>query len=221
MAARRPDRKPFAKSPRRALARVALAAAAGLAGCVTSVDGRRHRDANEGPWLEPTPQLALRIDEQVQRLPYTHGEGRIEQIHWFATVGEPAYPQLLELVADPRPDVAGTALAALGATRDSRLIEHLRAVALPEKIPATLRYEWARTYLRLGDWSEAPVLIRGLAEEELMVRALCGQALFEATGQRFGFQPKAEPAEREAAIARWEAWWAARQDEGVLVSSTH
>ena len=57
------------------------------------------------------------IEDQAQRLPWTQGRERIEQIHWFATVGEPAYPKLLELVQDERPDVAGSAMAALGATR--------------------------------------------------------------------------------------------------------
>jgi hypothetical protein len=191
----------------------------GLGACVTVGPEGRFLKASKSPWVEPSPQLAMRIDEQAERLPYTHGQGRLEQIHWFASIGEPAYSKLLVLVQDPRPDVAGSALAALGATRDSRLVEHLRAQPLRPETPQWLRYEWARTYLRLGDWSAVPVLIRALAADEMMVRALGSQALFEATGQRFGFEPKGEPEERAAAITRWEEWWQSRQVEGVLLTS--
>jgi hypothetical protein len=191
----------------------------GLGACVTVGPDGHFRSASKGPWIEPSPQLAMKLDEQAERLPFTHGQARLDQIHWFAAVGEPGYAKLLELVQDPRPDVAGSALAALGATRDSRLVEHLRALPVPAETPEWLRFEWARTYLRLGDWSAIPVLIRALRADEVMVRALGGQALFEATGQRFGFEPRAEPAEREAAIALWEEWWKSRQVEGVLLTS--
>ena len=164
-----------------------------------------------GPWIEPTPQLADKIESNAQRLPWTTGIERVELIQWFARIGEPAYPKLLEMVSDPRADVAGAALAAIGATRDARLVEPLRELPWPDAQHPDVALERARTLLRLGDWSLVPHLIDGLEDDRLMVRALCGQALFEATHERFDFDANAEEAERAAAVGRWRAWWAERQ----------
>src|SRR5690349_23781197 len=177
------------------------------ASCVTTTDGQQARKAPAGPWLEPSALLRQQIDDQAQRLPWTQGRERIEQIRWFATVGEPAYPKLLELAQDARPDVAGSALAALGATRDSRLVTWLHQIEWTPDAPQSLRYERARTMLRLGDRREAPVLIAGLRDDALMMQALCGQALFEATGERLGYDAKGEASEREDGVQRWEQWW--------------
>ncbi|MBK7644056.1 MAG: hypothetical protein IPJ19_13565 [Planctomycetes bacterium] len=171
-------------------------------------------------WLEPSPALARRIEDESKRVPYTHGVERIELIRWFASVGEPAYPRLLELAADPRKDVAIAAFAALGATRDTRLVSHLQAIQITDGPDATdLRLERSRTLLRLGDWSSAPVLIAGLRDERAFTRALCSQALNEATHESFGFDPKLEPAQSEEAVARWEAWWKSRQSDALLPKS--
>ncbi len=164
--------------------------------------------ASAGPWLTPSPSLRQEIERQAQRLPWTHGMDRVELVHWFASVGEPAYPTLLSLAADPRPDVAGAALAALGATGDARLVEPLRALPWPPPDQNGLALERARTAMRLGDWSLAPNLIEGLKSERLMTRALSIQALGEATNERFGYDAHAEPEARAEAVARWEAWWA-------------
>jgi len=188
--------------------------------CVTVTKGGSGHRANKTPWLKPSALLQDQIDLQSQRLPYTHGEERIEQIHWFASVGEPAYPVLLAMATDPRPDVAGSALAALGATRDSRLVEYLRKLPAPAKTSTNLAYERARTLLRLGDWSECKTLIAGLREEDLMMRALCARALSEATGQGFGYDPQAAEDQREQAVQRWEQWWQSRQVEGVLTAKS-
>jgi HEAT repeat protein len=104
--------------------------------------------------------------------------------------------------------VAGSALAALGATRDSRLVEPLRALPWPEgEGSIDLRLERARALLRLGDWQTVPILIEGLRDERMITRALSSQALWESTHERFGYDPKGEEAERAASIAKWEAWW--------------
>ncbi|MEO6708186.1 MAG: hypothetical protein ABI054_04865 [Planctomycetota bacterium] len=189
------------------------------ASCVTTTEGQQPRKAAVGPWLEPSPVLRQQIEDAAQRLPWTHGRERIEQIHWFATVGEPAYPKLLELVTDPRPDVAGSALAALGATRDSRLVTSLHQIQWSESSPPALRYERARMFLRLGDWHEAPVLITGLRDQTLMMRALCAQALLESTGERLDYDAKDPELLREQGVLNWEAWWKDREHEGILTAA--
>lgn len=188
----------------------ALVLLLGLSACVTE-GGPNHTKASTGPWLAPSPTLAEDIEQQASRMPWTHGYERVEIIHWFASVGEPAYPTLLGMVSDPRPDVAGSALAALGATGDSRLVEPLREIPWPSESEIELALERARTLLRLGDWSMVPHLIDGMEDERVMIRALCAQALYEATHQRFDYDANAEPADREASVERWRAWWTSRQ----------
>jgi hypothetical protein len=163
---------------------------------------------SEPEWLKPSPRLKQQIEDAARRLPWTHGMERVEMITWFASVGEPGYPTLLEMVQDPRKDVAGSALAALGATRDSRLVDPLRKLPMPEG-PENfdLRLERARALLRLGDWQAVPTLIDGLRDDRQITRALCAQTLWESTHERFGYDPKGEPADREKAIAAWDAWW--------------
>jgi hypothetical protein len=189
---------------------LALASCASTSSSVASGNGETH-------WLEPSPGLRQKIEDEAKRLPWTHGVDRIEAIRWFASVGEPAYPTLLAMVTDPRKDVAGSALAALGATRDSRLVDELHKLPWPaDANDSDLALERARTLLRLGDWSMMPVLIRGLRSEDLMTRALCNHALNEATHEQFGFDPKGEADAREAAVKKWEAWWDARSQDPML-----
>jgi hypothetical protein len=188
---------------------------AGLAACASTSDTIRTND--EVHWLEPSPALRQRIEDQAKRLPWTHGAERIELIRWFAGVGEPAYPTLLAMVLDPRKDVAGSALAALGATRDSRLVEELHKLPWKEgEHDADLELERARTLLRLGDWQMVPVLLRGLRSDELITRALCHQALTEATHEQFDYDPKGEAEAREAAVKKWESWWTAHNQDPLL-----
>jgi hypothetical protein len=172
--------------------------------------------SSEG-WLSPSPALEQRLKDEAQRMPWTHGIERVELIQWFASVGEPAYPTLLALARDARRDVASAGWAALGATRDSRLVESLRKIPFqssPEN--RDLGLERARAFLRLGDWSQVPVLIEGLGDERLMVRGLSIQALFEATHETFGYDAKAAAEPRQASMARWNEWWQSRSQDALL-----
>jgi hypothetical protein len=186
------------------------------AGCASS--SRDVRDAGpEQDWIQPTPLLAQQIEDEAARLPFSHGFDRLEQIRWFASLGEPGYSTLLRLAADPRDDVAAAALAALGATMDARLVLHIRALPWSEEREHTdLGLERARTLVRLGDWSQMPLLINGLNDERLFTRSLCLDALREATKETHGYDPRAEKSEREKAIARWDEWWLQRGGEGIL-----
>jgi len=173
--------------------------------------------AEEGKWLKPSPILAQQIEDEATRLPWTHGFERLEQIRWFASVGEPAYPTLLHLAADPRDDVAAAALAALGSTGDRRLVRSIRSVPWPvERRDGDLALERARALLRLGDWGDMPRLIRGLRDERLYTRSLCFEALHEATHQDLGYDPRSEAGDRERAVQEWERWWEQRSGEGLL-----
>jgi hypothetical protein len=187
-----------------------------VSGCVTSTTARPSRKVSDSPWLEPSPVLAQQIEDQAKRLPWTHGVERVELIAWFANAGEPAYGRLLELACDPSPDVAGSALAALGATGDKRLVEPLRDLPWPKPLDPTVEFERARTLTRLGDWNDIGVLIRGLRSDDVLTRTLCAQALNDATGEKFGYDPRGNELEREAAAKTWSEWLARRQGEGIL-----
>jgi hypothetical protein len=187
-----------------------------LAGCASTHE-QTPSTARETKWLEPAPLLRQQIDQQAKRLPWVHGvEERVSIIQWFASVGEPAYPTLLDLVLDPRPDVAGAALAALGATHDERLVEPLRNLPWPTAENEDLALERARTLLFLGDWSMGEHLILGLRDERLFTRTLCIKALADVTGTRFDYEADGEPVAREAAVQRWEHWWQSRQVDPLL-----
>jgi hypothetical protein len=151
--------------------------------------------------------LQDKIEANARRMPWTHGMERVELVRWFSQVGEPAYPALLELCNDSRPDVAGAALGALGATGDSRLVEELHALPWPSEDCIELRLERARALMRLGDFSMVEHMIGGLSHERLLIRALCSQSLYEATGRRFGFDPSASEQDRGEAVTRWSDWW--------------
>lgn len=195
---------------------LSLLLAAFLAACTSTA--RNVRDEGpQSPWIQATPLLAQQIQDEAARLPYTHGMARLEQIRWFASVGEPAYPDLLKLAIDPRDDVAAAALASLGATLDARLVQSIRELSWSEeRVHGDLGLERARTLVRLGDWSEMPVLIAGLRDERLFTRSLCLDALKEATHETNGFDPRAEAGEREKSVAKWEQWWLQRSGEGIL-----
>jgi len=191
-----------------------------LATACTSSSRNVRDDGPVSEWIQATPLLAQQIEDEALRLPYSHGFDRLEQIRWFASIGEPAYPTLLRLAADPRDDVAAAALAALGATLDARLVTHIQALPWSEERAAgDLALERARTLVRLGDWSQLSILIQGLTDERLFTRSLCLDALREATHETQAFDPRAELSEREKAVARWQAWWLQRSGEGILPRS--
>lgn len=202
------------------LTRLALALALLAPACVTTVEGRPPQNSAEdkSPWLEPSPVLRAQIRDQIERLPWTHGAERVDQIRWLASVGEAAYTQLLPVCLDPRPDVAGSALAALGATGDGRLVEPLRELDWPadSKMDAALLLERSRTYVRLGDWSQMQILIDGLGRDDTWTRSWCAQALYEVTKQRLDYDPHGEPEARAAAMERWQQWLDSRRVEGLL-----
>lgn len=196
-----------------------LALALALAGCITTTSmDRRIIEADDSPWLRPSPYLALELEENAARLPWTHGAERIDLVRWFAGAGEPAYETLLQLALDARADVAGSALAALGSTRDERLVPYVRELAWSGEVPLNLRLERARALLMLGDWSEIPLLVDALEADDLSTRALAGYALYRATGDRRGFNPRDEAEVRAESVRRWRAWWREREDEGILAS---
>lgn len=188
--------------------------------CVTSTEGgqKERENVSTSPWLAPSPVLRDQIADQLERLPWTHGAERVEQVRWLAGVGEAGYELILPVCLDPRPDVAGAALAALGATGDNRLVVPIQELDWPadEKLDRGLRLERARTLVRLGDWNQLATLVDGLENEDHWTRAWCSKALYEATKRRFDYAPDADPQARAQAVERWREWIESRRVEGIL-----
>jgi HEAT repeat protein len=112
---------------------------------------------------------------------------------------------------------AAAALAALGATLDRRLVSHIRLLEWSEERDQTdLGLERARALVRLGDWSKIPLLISGLRDGRVYTRALCLDALREATHETHGFDPRSDAGPRKKAIERWESWWNDRARDEFL-----
>jgi len=188
-----------------------------LSSCASTGSGDDGSSQRAGRWLPASPILRQQIEDEAERLPWLHGVERLEAIRWFASIGEPAYATLLKLAVDPRDEVAASALAALGATGDQRLVKPLKIIPwTDERMGGDLKMERARTLLRLGDWSEIPTLVGGLRDERLFTRSLCSRALEESTGETFRYDARASEEDRERAIQRWEDWWLARTGEGLL-----
>ena len=195
---------------------IALFALAALGAGCSSSKGSKATDPS-GNWLAPSPVLEQQIADEAARLPWTRGIERLEQIRWFAAVGEPAYPTLLGLAADPRDGVAAAAYAALGATGDNRLVPHLQALPYDAAVRGgDLGLERARTLVRLGDWEHIPTLIAGLEDERLYTRSLAIKALTEATGETNNFDPRSSDEDRKRAAQNWRRWWLKRTGDPLL-----
>lgn len=136
----------------------------------------------------------------------------LDRAHAAQAIGErkiaAATSNLRKLLLEDRdPDVvraAARSLAQLGA-RD----------AVGDLVRALERFAWAETrrdiadaLARLGDPTGIPVLIAGLDLADDLVRESYFESLFALTGRHFCFEPLGPRAERLAAIASYQAWWA-------------
>jgi hypothetical protein len=75
-------------------------------------------------------------------------------------------------------------------------IVRARAVGLDDKQP---------------EWIAVPALIERLNDPDRVVRMTANDGLKERTNRDFKFVPWAPAEERDAAVARWKAWWEERR----------
>jgi hypothetical protein len=75
-------------------------------------------------------------------------------------------------------------------------IRRARAVGLGEQLP---------------DTKAVPALLGRLDDTDPVVRLSAHEELKRRSGKDFGYLPWADRTERSGAIARWRAWWSARQ----------
>lgn len=170
------------------------------------------------PFNEPNALLRQQIDKRVNDLRYTHGVELMNSLDWLARCGELAFYALIEALESPDTTTRSSAANILGRGRDRRVIPYLQKKANDPDIRT--RFEVARALLRLGDWSNMPILIAGLRDTSEYVRALCNDALKSSTQIDFGFVPSAPESEREPKVQKWEGWWQSRSKDFFFAAKT-
>lgn len=166
------------------------------------------------PFEEPPPLMREQIERKISEIPFTRDWERINTLDWLTRCGEAAFPALIEGLESKDPDIRAGAANVLGRSQDRRVIPFLNKTA--DDADSRVRYEFARSLLRLGDWSKVPILIEGLRDESEYARALCNDALRTYTKADFGFVPSAAKELREEPVRKWETWWNSRAKDAFF-----
>jgi HEAT repeat protein len=172
-----------------------LLAAGFLPGCVTE---------GEGMDSATEKQIAERI-AAFARLQGQEYEENVSLLGGF--LRDRAVPMLIEaLEEDPSPRVRCGCAISLGIAQDGRAREPLLASAQGDPNPG-VRYTSAYALCLYRDARGLPVLFETLRSEHQQVRWDGNERLKKLTNLDFGFDAAETPERREAAAARWEAWY--------------
>lgn len=192
-----------------------LAAALPLAACsggptkastATSDDGM----GGSGRWLEPSPQLASRIEVRANEAEFIGSLDQFQELtEWFYGVGEPAYPTLLDMAASSSRRIREVGMAVIAMRADQRLLEPFKErVPTPPRSEPAARYDWARTVLAMNDLSGVPILIEGLEADTLVTRRQARRELTRRLGETgVDFDPAADPSVRAEQVQAWRDWY--------------
>ncbi|MEM1449796.1 MAG: hypothetical protein AAF957_02260 [Planctomycetota bacterium] len=203
---------------RTSLGLLALTAFLSVATACSSTKGSASSNAEYGVWTEPTADLARQIEQRAMRVSVIASPSEfVELSDWFQTIGEPAYPRLLEMVEIGDMRQRSFALSVISALRDRRLVAPLKAV-MPEKALEiqTHRYEYARALATMGDYEMLPALIDGLQDDDHFLRALANQTLREVTNNDVPYEATAPREERQIAVEAWKSWYQTQQEDALL-----
>lgn len=198
-----------------AAASLLLAAALPLAACSggpTKASTSSSVDATGGPgrWLEPSPQLARRIEVRANEAEFIASLDQFQELtEWFYGVGEPAYPTLLDMSASGTTSIRRVGMAVIAMRADPRLLEPFKErVPMPPRTDPEARYDWARAVLAMNDLSGVPLLIEGLEAETEVTRRQARRELTRHLGDTgIDFDPGADPAVRAAQVQAWRDWY--------------
>ncbi len=146
---------------------------------------------------------------------------KTEALRWWRRSGGFVDESLLRTVlaspAGAYPALRAEVARTLFAVGSRRSLEAQRLLAGTSGLPADPSGEqvWiactAMRHLALARYEEAaPDLIRALEDPSAEVRACAADSLADLSGEDFGFDPGADGAANAVAIARWRAWWSAR-----------
>ncbi len=172
----------------------------------------------ESSFLEASPALARDIEIKALEVSQMRSDDDFIRLSdWFQSVGESAYPKLLEMAQSSDDMQCTFALSVIAARRDARLLEPLREAAPMSSIANQKhRYEMARALLMLGDQSGVPILIDGLESPHPRARAQASKALSRGTNSGIGFNALGTDEERAESVAAWRAWWNGMEQDQLL-----
>jgi len=181
----------------RILRAVVVTAALGAAGCA----------APSTEWTAD-PGLQAQIEKRIAAMEYLKGADLSANIEYLGgQICEPAVPAMVEAMrSSPSSRVRAGCASALGTSQDPRAIEPLARVAREDQDPG-VRYTAAFALCRFRDIRGLPVLFEALKSEDVDHRRDAETKLRYLTRLDFGYDPEAPAAEREPAVARWEAWY--------------
>lgn len=184
---------------RRSPLAVAALLLASLPACVTEYDnspGVSFRDGNA--------TTRKHYHDQIEEMRYMRGQELLSRMNYLLSLGADVAPELQECSNSDDWLVRSSVMWIFGALGDRRNLPYVQARLTDAN--STVRYQAAATLVKLGDPQGFPLLVEGLADDEITTRFKCFQALKTATGRDFGYAHDGAPDERRQAVARWLDW---------------
>ncbi len=162
---------------------------------------------------QPSPEDKNQIDFRINNLAIQRGD------RWVMTCrslveeyGESAVPFLIEALGATDAQIRRGCAYCLGHIGHPDAVDPLRLrLGDPDLF---VQLEAAASLTRFKVYEGVPLLILALRHEKSqLVRAAAYQTLEESFPEAITFDPAGEPAGREAAVQRFEAWWNAHQKD--------
>lgn len=182
----------------RPVAIAVLAASCWLAGCVTE-------DASPNQGSGSTDET---VRERISSFDSLKGQEYLDNVNLLAgLLKDRAYPMLVDSLANsPSDKVRAGCASALYMGQDDRAREHLARAAMKDANPG-VRFTAAYGLCLYRDSRGLPILFEALRSDNSQWRWDANDRLKGVTGLDFAFDTNATPELREAAVARWEAWY--------------
>ncbi|HYC76411.1 MAG TPA: HEAT repeat domain-containing protein [Planctomycetota bacterium] len=189
------------------------------AACVSETRGPSGEivaEEENGP--SPVETAEAQVAALIRDLPRRSGAdllGALDRIAFYKTLALRPIGEALAK-ADPRTrSHLVYVLGVIGGSDAHRLIASRLGDADP-----VVRFEAASALLDANDISGVPVLIAYLRDGDKRIRYKAFESLKRFTKQDFGYDfAAAEPA-REAAVAKWDAWWSKTRAEMLYVGNS-
>lgn len=191
-------------------------AAAALASCASN--GQTSASLSDSEWLEPSAELQRKISQKEIEVSICPDQFTwIGLSDWFQSVGEPAYPKLLEMISYGNPRQRSFSLCVIAAMQDRRLLEPMREAMPTSALESEgIHREYARALAKMGDFSELPVLIEALRDSSPEQFGRAARALETVTNSNIPVSASSTLEEREKIVEAWLGWWEKQQQDALL-----
>ncbi|MDG1491643.1 MAG: hypothetical protein P8M11_01215 [Planctomycetota bacterium] len=187
-----------------------------LSSCASNAQTQSSVSSSE--WLQPSGDLQRKINQKEIEVSLCADQVTwIGLSDWFQSVGEPAYPKLIEMVEFGNPRQRSFSLCVIAAMQDRRLLEPMREAMPAASLQAEgIHREYARALAKMGDFSELPVLIEALRDSSPEQFGRAARALETVTNSNIPVSAASTLEEREEIIEAWLLWWENQQQDALL-----